>query len=56
LEPALEFEFDSLDERPVSSAAMRGKPSVLAFVTTSSLAAQAQVIFLSRWRVKTKIA
>ncbi|MGA2450888.1 MAG: hypothetical protein ABTD50_19670 [Polyangiaceae bacterium] len=40
------FAFDSLDERIVNAAATRGKPTVLAFVTTDSLAAQAQVDFL----------
>jgi hypothetical protein len=40
------FAFDSLDERSVTSAAMRGKPTVITFVTTDSLAAQAQVDFL----------
>jgi hypothetical protein len=40
------FAYDSLDERPVSSAALQGKPAVIAFVTTGSLAAQAQVDFL----------
>lgn len=43
---AVAFEFDALDERPVSSAAMRGKPSVLAFVTTGDLIGQAQVSYL----------
>jgi hypothetical protein len=43
---AVDFVFDSLDDRPVSAEATRGKPTVLAFVTTSSLAAQAQVDFL----------
>lgn len=42
----VEFEFDSLDDRPVSAQATRGKPTVLAFVTTSSLPSQAQVDFL----------
>jgi hypothetical protein len=46
LNPAVDFEFDSLDDRPVSSAAMRGKVSVVVFVTTGSLMAQAQVDFL----------
>jgi hypothetical protein len=46
LRPSVDFAFDSLDERPVSSQATRGKPSVLAFVTTGSLPAQAQVNFL----------
>jgi hypothetical protein len=40
------FAFDSLDERVISATATRGKPTVLAFVTTDSLAAQAQVDFL----------
>ena len=37
LRPPVDFAFDSLDERPVSVAATRGKPTVIAFVTTSSL-------------------
>ncbi len=40
------YAFDSLDERPVSSEAMAGKPTVLAFVTTGDLVGQAQVDFL----------
>ena len=46
LGPAVDFAFDSLDDRPVSAEAMRGKPTVVAFVTTGSLPAQAQVGFL----------
>jgi hypothetical protein len=42
----VDFAFDSLDDRPVSSEATRGKLAVMVFVTTSSLAAQAQVDFL----------
>jgi hypothetical protein len=42
----VEFAFDSLDERPVTSASTRGTPTVLAFITTSSLSSQAQVDFL----------
>jgi hypothetical protein len=42
----IDFDFDSLDDRAVSSEATRGKPTVLAFVTTGSLPAQAQVDFL----------
>lgn len=38
--------FDPLDERPVSSAAHRGKPTILAFVTTGDIVGQAQVDFL----------
>lgn len=40
------FAFDSLDDRPVTSQAMAGKPSVLAFVTTGSIDAQAQLGYL----------
>jgi hypothetical protein len=46
LRPPVEFAFDSLDARPVSAAATRGKPTLIAFVTTGSLPAQAQVDFL----------
>jgi hypothetical protein len=42
----VDFDFDSIDDRPVSARATRGKPTVLAFVTTSSLPSQAQVDFL----------
>jgi len=45
-EQGIAFSYDSLDERPVSSAATRGKPVVLAFITTWDLASQAQVDFL----------
>ena len=38
--------FDPLDERPVSSAAHRGKPTILAFVTTGGWDGQAQVDYL----------
>ncbi len=37
------WEFDSLDSRPVSSAAFAGKPSVLVFVTTYDPISQQQV-------------
>lgn len=40
------FTFDSLDDRPVSSDAMRGKPAVLCFVTTGDVVSQAQVSYL----------
>jgi hypothetical protein len=46
LSPPVEFAFESLDARAVTSATTRGKPTVLAFITTSSLSAQAQVDFL----------
>jgi hypothetical protein len=44
--PALDFAFDSIDDRPVASDATRGKPTVFAFVSTANLASQAQVDFL----------
>lgn len=43
---AVSFSFDSLDERPISSEAMAGKTTVLTFVTTGSVDAQAQLNFL----------
>ena len=42
----VDFDFDSIDDRPVSAPATRGKPTVITFVTTSSLPSQAQVDFL----------
>ncbi len=47
MRPPIEFKFDSLDERPVDAESMRGKTTVMAFVTTGSLPAQAQVDFLA---------
>ncbi len=46
LHPAVDFAFDSLDDRGVTSAATRGKVTVLTFFTTGSLMSQAQVDFL----------
>ncbi len=43
---APEFRFDSLDGREVSSDALRGKPAVLAFVTTYDPISQMQVNYL----------
>jgi hypothetical protein len=40
------YVFDPLDERVVSSESMRGKPTVIAFVTTGDLIGQAQVSYL----------
>jgi hypothetical protein len=40
------YAFDTLDERPVSSAAHRGKPTILAFVTTGDIVGQAQIDYL----------
>ncbi len=42
----MSFVFDSLDERPVTSEWARGKPTVLAIVTTGDLLGQAQVDYL----------
>ena len=46
LHPVVDFAFESMDDRPVTSEATRGKTTVLAFVTTGSLPAQAQVDYL----------
>jgi len=46
VDKATTYSFDSLDERPVSSEAMRGKPSVLVFVATGDIVGQAQVSYL----------
>jgi hypothetical protein len=40
------FGFDSLDDRPVTSEVMRGKPTVIALVTTGDILGQAQVDYL----------
>jgi len=42
----VEFAFESLDERSVTAQAALGKPTIIVFVTTSNLLAQAQVDFL----------
>ena len=42
-----QFSFDSLDARPVSSHALRGRVTVITFVTTWDLMSQAQVEFLA---------
>jgi hypothetical protein len=41
------FRFDSLDARPVSSEASRGRVAVIVFVTTGNIASQAQVNYLA---------
>jgi hypothetical protein len=45
-EGAVAFVYDSLDARPVSSTATRGKPTILVFVTTYDIGCDAQVRFL----------
>lgn len=40
---AVVYSFESLDDRPISSAAMAGKVTVIVFVTTGSIDAQAQL-------------
>lgn len=42
----IDFTFDSLDDRPASSEATRGKPTVIVFTDTGSLLGQAQIEFL----------
>ncbi len=46
-EAPVAYAFDSLDDRGVSSAAHRGKPTVLAFVATGDIVGQAQIDFLT---------
>jgi len=41
------FEFESLDDRSVSAPAFRGKPAVLAFVVSDTLAGQAEASILA---------
>ncbi|MBX3222472.1 MAG: TlpA family protein disulfide reductase [Labilithrix sp.] len=45
-EKATHYAFDPIDERPVSSEANRGKPTVIVFVTTGDIIGQAQVSYL----------
>lgn len=42
------FDFASLDERSVSAPAFRGKPAVLAFLVSDSLAGQAEADVMAR--------
>ncbi len=42
----VQFKFDSLDSREVSTGAVLGKPTVITFVTTWDLSSQAQIDFL----------
>src|SRR6185312_6246955 len=49
----IDFAFDSLDARPVSSASTRGRPTVLSFITTWDLSSQAQVDYLVPMQKKT---
>jgi thiol-disulfide isomerase/thioredoxin len=53
---AVSFAFDSLDERPVSSQALRGRPIVLAFVTTWDLPSQVQTRYLTALKTTASIA
>jgi len=46
-EAPLVFELRSLDEQSVSAPAFRGKPAVLAFVVTDSLAGQAEAAIVA---------
>jgi hypothetical protein len=43
----LSFDFDSLDDRSVSAPAFRGKPAVIAFVVSDTLAGQAEADILA---------
>jgi thiol-disulfide isomerase/thioredoxin len=44
--PPAQFSFEALDARPVSTGAIVGRPTVIAFVTTWDLSSQAQIDFL----------
>jgi hypothetical protein len=44
--PRVDFSFDAVGEPPVTAEATRGLPTVISFVTTSSLSSQAQADFL----------
>ena len=44
--PPVDFDFDAVDDAPVTAESMRGQPTVITFVTTSSLSSQAQADFL----------
>jgi len=46
LDRPISYVFDSLDDRPVSSDSMKGKPTVICFVVTGDIVGQAQVDFL----------
>jgi hypothetical protein len=46
IDKATTYAFDSIDERPVTSTAMSGKPTVITFVTTGDIVGQAQVSYL----------
>jgi len=43
----VDFLFPSIDDRPVSSSAFRGKPTVLAFIASDDIASQAEADFLA---------
>ena len=43
----VDYAFESLDERPVTSGTMRGRVTVLAFVSSFDLESQAEVDFLA---------
>jgi hypothetical protein len=45
-QPPYEFDFDSLDDRPVSSKATSGRPTLLCFVQTGDVWSQGQVNYL----------
>ncbi len=43
---SIQYAFDPVDDRPVSSETMRGKPTIITFVTTGDIVGQAQVSYL----------
>jgi hypothetical protein len=46
LRSPVDFAFDAVGDSPVTADATRGRPTVISFVTTSSLPSQAQADFL----------
>ncbi|MCC6648241.1 MAG: TlpA family protein disulfide reductase [Polyangiaceae bacterium] len=46
--PPVEFSFESIDERDVSSAALRGRATVIAFVTTYAAPSTIQARYLKK--------
>ena len=45
-EASVAFQIYSIDERPITSQTVRGKPTVMAFATTGGIKGQAQLNFL----------
>ena len=44
--PRVDFAYDSLDDRPVTAEALRGKPAVLVFMQVGNVNSQGQIAYL----------